>query len=225
MADSSIREVQVSAKQLVFLFMASVVVLVAVFLLGVSVGRGVRDKVGPGTEADLAAAVPADPSAAPLPPTEVPPGTFKFPDLATKGGGANAAAVAPKADAAAAPVVDQPEVSEDTPATKAAAAPPPAPAPAVVPPSAPAQKPVVKAPELPAQPKPGSGWSVQVNAFRSRGNAEKQTADLKAKGYPAFVSQAGGLFRVRIGSYPDRAEADRVAGKLKQEGLKPSVTR
>lgn len=224
MADSSIREVQVSAKQLVFLFMASVVVLVAVFLLGVSVGRGVRDKVGLGPEADLASAVPADPSAPPLPPTEVPPGTLVFPGLATKGGGTSAAA-APKADAAAAPVVDQPEVSEDAPATKAAAAPPPAPAPAVVPPPAPTQKPVVKAPELPAQPKPGSGWSVQVNAFRSRGNAEKQTADLKAKGYPAFVSQAGGLFRVRIGSYPDRAEADRIAGKLKQEGLKPSVTR
>ena len=42
MADSGIREIQLSGKQLVFLFMASVVLIVSVFLLGVSVGRGVH---------------------------------------------------------------------------------------------------------------------------------------------------------------------------------------
>ena len=42
MTDQGFREIQLSGKQLVFLFMASVVLAVVVFLLGVSVGRGVR---------------------------------------------------------------------------------------------------------------------------------------------------------------------------------------
>ena len=40
MSDQGFREIQLSGKQLVFLFMATVVVAVTVFLLGVSVGRG-----------------------------------------------------------------------------------------------------------------------------------------------------------------------------------------
>ena len=43
MSDSGFREIQLSGKQVVFLFMAGVVVAVGVFLLGVSVGRGVTD--------------------------------------------------------------------------------------------------------------------------------------------------------------------------------------
>jgi DedD protein len=71
-----------------------------------------------------------------------------------------------------------------------------------------------------------TGWSVQVNAFRSRGNADRQAEQLKGKGYPAFVAPlSGGLFRVRVGPYGDRAEADRMAARLRSEGLKPSVTR
>ena len=50
MTDQTFREIQLSGKQLVFAFMASVVVLVAAFLLGVSVGRGVRQSVPPGTD-------------------------------------------------------------------------------------------------------------------------------------------------------------------------------
>ena len=42
MSDSDVREIHLSGKQLFFLFMASVVVAVAIFLLGVSVGRGVK---------------------------------------------------------------------------------------------------------------------------------------------------------------------------------------
>jgi cell division septation protein DedD len=72
-----------------------------------------------------------------------------------------------------------------------------------------------------------SGWALQVNAFRSRENADKEVAQLKTKGYPAFVApgQAGGLFRVRVGPYAQRADADRVAARMRQEGMKPSVTR
>ena len=40
MAEQQFREIQLSGKQLVFLFMTTVVLAVAIFLLGVSVGRG-----------------------------------------------------------------------------------------------------------------------------------------------------------------------------------------
>ena len=42
MADDGLREIQLNGKQLVFLFMASTVVAVVIFLCGVMVGRGVR---------------------------------------------------------------------------------------------------------------------------------------------------------------------------------------
>ena len=41
MNDESLREIQLNGKQLVFLFMASTVVAVVIFLCGVMVGRGV----------------------------------------------------------------------------------------------------------------------------------------------------------------------------------------
>ena len=44
MADEGIQEIQLSAKQLIFLFMTAAVVLVVTFLCGVLVGRGVRSQ-------------------------------------------------------------------------------------------------------------------------------------------------------------------------------------
>src|SRR6186713_212781 len=68
MPDQNVREIQLGGKQLVFLFMASVVLAVAIFLLGISVGRGVGT---PATEAatDASAAVPPPPAEMP-PPTQ-----------------------------------------------------------------------------------------------------------------------------------------------------------
>ncbi|MEO8480955.1 MAG: SPOR domain-containing protein [Acidobacteriota bacterium] len=226
MANPNIREIQVSAKQLVFLFMASVVLAVAVFLLGVSVGRGVRDKTGgaptPMTES-AANATPSAPLGPVPPPTEMPP--LKYPEL-SKGDGSTVGGSSAKAETPQGlpPSADVPDVSE--PAAPVAKEPKAA-TPAPVVPKPDTAKPVAKPAELPASPKSGSGWSVQINAFRSRENADKQVAALKTKGYPAFVApaQTGGLFRVRVGPYPERAEADRTAGKLKQEGFTPSVIR
>src|SRR5712691_11946752 len=42
MADEGLHEIQLNGKQLVFLFMASTIVAVVIFLCGVMVGRGVR---------------------------------------------------------------------------------------------------------------------------------------------------------------------------------------
>jgi DedD protein len=235
MADQNIREIQLSGKQLVFLFMASVVVAVAIFLLGVSVGRGVRDSTSgaPVVEASAAAGA-TDTAAAPaaMPPkTELTPQDQAFAKNLQQGGSTQASAPSASASAPAtpptteAPEVSEPETTAKTPAvtppassTSSAATPPPAPPKAAEPASAP--KTSMPAPSA-------SGWALQVNAFRSRENADKEVAQLKAKGYPAFVApgQAGGLFRVRVGPYAQRADADRVAARMRQEGMKPSVTR
>ncbi len=49
MSDDGFREIQLSGKQLVFLFMATTVVSVAIFLCGVLVGRGVGARQAPGS--------------------------------------------------------------------------------------------------------------------------------------------------------------------------------
>ena len=72
MADEGQREIQLNGKQLVFLFMASTVVAVVIFLCGVMVGRGVRAQRA-SELADASAYTETDPTAvpqsAPLPPT------------------------------------------------------------------------------------------------------------------------------------------------------------
>jgi DedD protein len=235
MADQNIREIQLSGKQLVFLFMASVVVAVAIFLLGVSVGRGVRDSTSgaPVVEASAAAGA-TDTAAAPaaMPPkTELTPQDQAFAKNLQQGGSTQASAPSASASAPATPpTTEAPEVSEpETTAKTPAATPPPSstPSAATPAPAPPKTAEPASAPKTSMPAPSSSGWALQVNAFRSRENADKEVAQLKTKGYPAFVApgQAGGLFRVRVGPYAQRADADRVAARMRQEGMKPSVTR
>ena len=77
----------------------------------------------------------------------------------------------------------------------------------------------------------GTGFVVQVAAVRQRDEAETIRGRLVRKGYPAFVttvstSGAATTYRVRVGKYPSRSEADTVAAKLeREEQFKPWVTR
>ena len=57
LADQGFHEIQLSGKQLVFLFMATTVVAVLIFLCGVKVGRGVGPERGIETADTVAAAV------------------------------------------------------------------------------------------------------------------------------------------------------------------------
>jgi DedD protein len=70
-------------------------------------------------------------------------------------------------------------------------------------------------------------WAVQLGSFASRVNAEKLQRNLKAQGYPATVSSGGSgrasRFRVRVAPLADRAAADRMVARLKQEGHAASV--
>jgi DedD protein len=64
---------------------------------------------------------------------------------------------------------------------------------------------------------------VQVGTFRDRSNADKTLQELKSQGFPVTVVVSGGLSRVRVGPYAQKAEADAVAKKLAK--YNPNVTR
>jgi cell division septation protein DedD len=67
---------------------------------------------------------------------------------------------------------------------------------------------------------------VQVAAVRTRNDADAMAKRLSSKGYPAFVTTSGANFRVRIGKYDDRHQAELIAGRLeREEQFKPWITR
>jgi DedD protein len=130
---------------------------------------------------------------------------------------------------AAEPVAEKPRpvAAVSTPASPAPAPAPPPPAPIaaakpVPPPPAPIAASASKEPA-------GVGFVVQVAAVKERGEADTIARRLSTKGYPAFVTTAPGgvqMFRVRVGKFPDRREAETIAGRLeKEEQFKPWITR
>jgi DedD protein len=232
MQDDAFHEIQLNGKQLVFLFMAATVVSVVIFLCGVLVGRGVRSARAAGDDAQAMSGVLATPAAA----------------VSSTGPSATEPVVAPEADprtAAAPPEVDdlsyfsrledeRPAVEELKPAAKPAAAPAPPPSLPAPPPSAPAPPrsapaPPRSAPAVQTPAAPGD-WAVQVAALNVRSEAEAVAKRLAAKGYAAYVVTPGdgtpSVFRVRIGPFKTRREADTMAVRLeKEEQFKPWVTR
>ncbi len=72
----------------------------------------------------------------------------------------------------------------------------------------------------------GQGYSIQVAAARTEADAQKVIMHLKATGFSAYVvsPRAGGagdgLYRVEVGPYPTRGEAERVRDKLARSGFK-----
>jgi len=228
MAESAAREIQLSGKQLVFLFMASVVLVVVVFLLGVSVGRGARVTAGVAAATDAVATTEA--------PIVAPPGTpASAADLTYHDRLPGTTIPAKRADAGAAPVstAAPPAVSASAPATPVetprASDPAPPATPAGRQTQTPAATATTKGPtpstsKPPATP-PGS-WFVQVESFRSKDLANALVAKLKGKGYDAFIVDVPKpLLHVRLGPYPERSAADGVVAHLKKDGFSSLVTR
>jgi DedD protein len=241
--DDSFREIQLSGKQLVFLFMAVTVILVGVFLTGLLVGRGVLMARGAPGNAAANAALETEP---PPPPASASQGTSSSPatageklSYAERLGSAEPAKEQLKPEATPAPPDAAPSPKAET---TVAENPAPAPAPAVKP-AAPAPTPAPKAP--PAQKAPaaaapvtavtssepeGTGFAIQVAALREKAEADTIVKRLAGKGYPAYVvtpaKGAPSVFRVRVGKFMDRREADTVAARLqKEEQFKPWIVR
>ena len=253
MASQASTETTPSPKQLVFLFMASTVVAVVVFLCGVLMGRGVPARetmAGPsfsglGTppsldENELGAALP---------------------DVAN--GGASAAARSeddlsysrrlgsrePFTETlrdgvvTEAPVVSEPagdvsvESPRPTPNEETAAvlqvdrarAPEPDTRPRVS--VAPGEASSVDVPAQVASTTAAQGYTVQVAALRASETAQQIAARLVTRGFPAYVLDPApdapvAVYRVRVGRYADHGEADRIRQRLEQEEqFNPWITR
>ena len=220
--DDGFHEIQLNGKQLVFLFMAATVVSVVIFLCGVLVGRGVRversaeaDSAGlsaavePTLPAPLATPTPAgsDPTAAAAPPTV---DDLSYTDRLQSSNPSPEQLKAPEKVA-----------KPSQPAASRTVAPPPA-----APVSAPARPAAAASPGEP----PGTGYAVQIAALNVRSEADAIAKRLTSKGYAAYVlSPASGtpqIYRVRIGKFESRREAETMATKLeKEEQFKPWVTR
>jgi cell division septation protein DedD len=207
-AEDGFHEIQLSGKQLVFLFIVTTSVLVAVFLCGVLVGRGARDARGEDPEAIAAAATAPQPVADAGPPAAEPPApAAETPDELTyhkrlQGAGAAPETIKPQAVEAPAP--------EAAPARARSAAPKPA--------------------DVPPAGRPGT-WVVQVIATRDQSVASAVVKRLTDKGYPAFLlNPAAGseqpFYKVHVGRYNDRREAEQVSLRIKkEEQFQPWISR
>ena len=195
-SEEGFHEIQLSGKQLVFLFMATTVVSVVIFLLGVMVGRRVPAEM---LVADLTGTT-VDAAAGDLPPSAV-------------DGGQPSATPPP-------PVPEEPDsfsyhqrLQQSAPATETVQPQTPAPqAPPPTPETAPA----------PAPAPTGGEWFAQIGAYRTRGAADDIVAKLKGAGFPTVLlpptpGSPTATFRVRVGPYRDRREAETVAGRLLRE--------
>jgi cell division septation protein DedD len=249
--DDGFHEIQLNGKQLVFLFMAATVVSVVIFLCGVLVGRGVRAERSSAAEAaDLsnvaepapqAAAAPttlppgSDPTAAAAPPATEDLSYFNRLDT-TKAAPKEVLKAQPSAPKAAEPPAPtplaapgraeavRPQAAPKTPAKDLKEVKEPAPAA----PAAQAGK-TAQAATSGSEPSSG-GYAVQIAALNIRSEADAIAKRFASKGYAAYVmSPALGspqIYRVRIGKFGSRREAESIATKLeKEEQLKPWVTR
>jgi DedD protein len=70
-------------------------------------------------------------------------------------------------------------------------------------------------------------WAAQIGSFASAANADKLLRQLKAQGYPAYVSPSGAgaslRYRVRVGPLADREAAAQMVAKLKGAGVSATI--
>lgn len=246
-------EVSLEPRQVALLFVLCLVILVLVFALGIIVGRGLRSPVTPpsvaGTPAEEGAEVadgpPVDAASLPGDPVEgesdgAPKLKFYGTDAKTPEREASAVAATPAAEGDAAADAAP---ADSAPAPDLKGLPEPAPAKAAAKSSEkPAEKPKAKAEAKPkAEAKKtakidtktkaaGGKFTIQVSAFQNRSQADHLVSNLKNKGYEAYIAQAvipgkGIWYRVRIGSFGSRDDAQKTANTLKRkEGISTYVT-
>jgi cell division septation protein DedD len=214
--DDGFHEIQLNSKQLVFLFMALTVVSVVIFLCGVLVGRGVKTERAVSSADAAAVAAVAEPALSPAP-VAAPPAA-----------GSDPTTVPPPPAVGDLTYFNRLEQKTQPPEELRPALAPPAPAerdkPSLM--TAPtASAPSVHSPSLAAS----DGYVVQVAAVPEH-DADTIAKRLSSKGYGVFIVAPGAaapaLYRVRVGRFKTRREAESAASRLqKEEQFKPWVTR
>lgn len=203
--DDGFHEIQLNGKQLVFLFMAGTVVAVVIFLLGVFVGRGVRAEAGTADPllAQQAGTALAIPPVASSSGSDAPASASEDLSYPTRLG---------NADPPRETLADAPGLPPAAPRTEVPAV---APAPAAA--------------DVPGEPA-GDGFAIQLAALGKREEAEGIVRRLAGRGYSAYLmapaAGAPAVYRVRVGKFQDRREAETVSSRLqKEEQFKPWIVR
>lgn len=207
MSDDGTHEISLNGKTLVFIFMATTVLLVVTFLLGVMVGRGARDLqgmnpevlIGDALEEDLVEEFEVAPEVV-LPGDETVqmgdlsyPGRLTSPDVIQE-------SVNPDSDLIeeVRPSEDESSITEQLPLRSSSLE-------------------SVKV-----------GFTVQVTAVRNREDAEAMLEQLRSDDYPAYLLEPNApaeLYRVRVGRNLDQKEADELRRRLEEAQFPAWITR
>ena len=207
MSDDGIHEISLNGKTLVFIFMATTVLLVVTFLLGVLVGRGARELQGLNqkvltsdvAEEDLVEEFEMAPEGV-LPEDEtVQMGDLSYPGRLTS------------------PDVMQESVNPDSGLIEEVL---PSEVESIITEQTPLAGSSLESVKV--------GFTVQVTAVRSREDAEAMLEQLLSDDYPAYLLEPNApaeLYRVRVGQYQDQKEADDMRRRLEEAQFPAWVTR
>jgi cell division septation protein DedD len=205
MSDEQFHEFHLDGKQMVFLFMASTVVAVVIFLCGVMVGRGVRANKGVDTVEAANGAFSGGAALAPADETTDSRSEAASADSKSDAAAATVDAVpsgevpAPVEDVAPSSRVDEPARAPVKAATKEQPAPP-----------------ASSTSETEFREPSGRGFIVQAMTVTKHADALAEMKALKAKGYDPFLSQNGKTIRIRVGKFKTQKEAVAVRDRLKK---------
>jgi cell division protein FtsN len=204
-------DLSLDGRQIASVVVGAIVVLAVVFVLGLNVGKQVarREQGRPTTGGDALAALDQTPVA---PAPAVRDESLTYHDRLVR-------------ERPAAPAADPAPVAAPAPATPPS--PPAPPEPAVAPPAppAPAPPPVIAAPP-PAEVQ-GGEWCVQVGAANDRAEAERIAGKFERfkPRIELAILQGKTWYRVRLGSYAEKADAEKFLKDLAREtGAKGFVT-
>ena len=207
MSDDGIHEISLNGKTLVFIFMATTVVLVVTFLLGVMVGRGARELqvlsteilTGDVLEEDLVEEFEIAPEVVLSEDETVQTGDLSYPGRLTS------------------PDVIQESVNPDSELIEE-----------VLPSEA--ESSITEQPPLTSLSLESVrvGFTVQVTAVRNREDAEAMLEQLRSDDYPAYLLEPNGpeeLYRVRVGQNLDQKEAADMRRRLEEAQFQAWITR
>ena len=224
MSDEQFHEFHLDGKQMVFLFMASTVVAVVIFLCGVMVGRGVRtNRLGPVTSLEAAEQEPSSTADTESPAIVDPDAASPdIPDEFSYSRRLQNESAPPERFREAAPAAARSESS-------APVVPEEAPPPANAKPEGRASrdsaskdstaKPDTRTSTEGTSEPAGPGYVVQVASVPELADAQSIRNTLIAKGYPTFITEtptAPRRYRVRVGKYRTEKEAKAIERKLEQ---------
>ena len=212
-------DLSLDSRQVVSLLVAGIVVLGAVFVLGVLVGKKLAGSQRNDRAPDLLSAL--DQKSAALERARAAP-ALTFQEELTADAGATRAAAKPAAAPKAAEA--KAEAAKATLDKKAETASKPADAGPIAARTAPAAAPTASAsaPKTTDAAAPSGAFTLQLGASPNREDAERMVSRLREKGYAPYIVTAevpgkGTFYRVRMGSFPTREAAGRYLEDFKRE--------